>query len=69
MKMDKEYLAYLVKKIRAGTATPGEQQLLAGYWQQALEVETYPYTLPGDQQEALRLHLLGNIQKQIRRAK
>ena len=42
--------------------------MLADYWQQALEVETYPHTLPGDQQEALRLRLLGNIQRQIRRA-
>ena len=66
--MDKEYLACLVKKIRAGTATPDEQKLLADYWQQALEVETYPYPLSADQQEALRLRLLGNIQKQIRQA-
>jgi hypothetical protein len=66
--MDKEYLACLITKIRAGTAAPAEQKLLADHWQQALEVETYPHSLSADQQEALRLRLLGNIQKQIRQA-
>lgn len=63
--MDKEYLAFLVKKLRAGKATPAEKKELEDYWHQALQEETYPHSLSASEQEAIRISLLGRIQEQI----
>ncbi|CAN5864282.1 hypothetical protein BH24BAC1_BH24BAC1_31110 [soil metagenome] len=66
--MDKAYLAILIQKVKAGTATPAEKAELEAFWRQALEEETYPQSLTPDEQEAIRLSMLSKIQGQILRA-
>lgn len=66
--MDEEYLAFLIKKLREGTATAAEKEALEEYWQQALKEESYPRSLSLEEQEAVRISMLGKIREQIREA-
>ncbi len=65
--MDYYSLTRLIRKYRAGTATPQEFYLLENWWQEAQRDTSALDSLPAEERELLKNHMFAETQRQITR--